>query len=44
MDCGVPFCHNGCPLGNLIPDWNDLVYEDRFEDAIVRAARDEQLP
>ena len=25
MDCGVPFCHNGCPLGNLIPDWNDLV-------------------
>ncbi|HWX43818.1 MAG TPA: glutamate synthase, partial [Solirubrobacteraceae bacterium] len=26
MDCGVPFCHNGCPLGNLIPDWNDLVY------------------
>jgi glutamate synthase (NADPH) small chain len=34
MDCGVPFCHNGCPLGNLIPDWNDLVYEDRFEDAI----------
>jgi glutamate synthase (NADPH/NADH) small chain len=34
MDCGVPFCHNGCPLGNLIPGWNDLVYEDRFEDAI----------
>ncbi|HEX4187844.1 MAG TPA: glutamate synthase subunit beta [Solirubrobacteraceae bacterium] len=34
MDCGVPFCHNGCPLGNLIPDWNDLVYRDRFEDAI----------
>jgi glutamate synthase (NADPH/NADH) small chain len=34
MDCGVPFCHNGCPLGNLIPDWNDLVYHDRFEDAI----------
>jgi glutamate synthase (NADPH/NADH) small chain len=25
MDCGIPFCHNGCPLGNLIPDWNDLV-------------------
>jgi len=35
MDCGVPFCHNGCPLGNLIPDWNDLVYRDRFSDAIV---------
>jgi glutamate synthase (NADPH) small chain len=34
MDCGVPFCHNGCPLGNLIPDWNDLVYRDRFRDAI----------
>ena len=34
MDCGVPFCHNGCPLGNLIPDWNDLVYRDRFADAI----------
>ncbi len=34
MDCGVPFCHNGCPLGNLIPDWNDLVYHGRFEDAI----------
>lgn len=34
MDCGVPFCHNGCPLGNLIPDWNDLVYRDRWEDAI----------
>ncbi len=35
MDCGVPFCHNGCPLGNLIPDWNDLVYRDRWLDAIV---------
>jgi glutamate synthase (NADPH/NADH) small chain len=34
MDCGVPFCHNGCPLGNLIPDWNDLVYRDRWQDAI----------
>ena len=34
MECGVPFCHNGCPLGNLIPDWNDLVYRDRWEDAI----------
>ena len=34
MDCGVPFCHNGCPLGNLIPDWNDLVYRDRWAEAI----------
>lgn len=34
MDCGVPFCHNGCPLGNLIPDWNDLVYQGRWQDAI----------
>jgi glutamate synthase (NADPH/NADH) small chain len=34
MDCGVPFCHTGCPLNNLIPDWNDLVYHDRWKDAI----------
>src|SRR3712207_2489472 len=34
MECGIPFCHNGCPLGNLIPDWNDLVYRDRWHDAI----------
>ena len=34
MECGVPFCHNGCPLGNLIPDWNDLVYQDRWREAI----------
>jgi len=34
MDCGVPFCHSGCPLGNLIPDWNDLVYHDRWHDAL----------
>src|ERR1700690_4202428 len=34
MDCGVPFCHNGCPLGNLIPDWNDLVFHDRWQDAL----------
>src|SRR6201990_654857 len=36
MDCGIPFCHNGCPLGNLIPEWNDLVYKDRWRDAIER--------
>ncbi len=34
MDCGVPFCHTGCPLTNIIPDWNDLVYRDRWQDAI----------
>jgi glutamate synthase (NADPH) small chain len=34
MECGVPFCHEGCPLGNLIPDWNDLVYRDRWREAI----------
>ena len=34
MSCGVPFCHQGCPLGNLIPDWNDLVYRDRWREAI----------
>ena len=33
MDCGVPFCHEGCPLGNLIPDWNDLVYRDKWREA-----------
>ena len=34
MDCGVPFCHDGCPLGNLIPDWNDLVYRGNWREAI----------
>ena len=34
MDCGIPFCHDGCPLGNLIPDWNDLVYRDDWHAAI----------
>ena len=36
MDCGIPFCNNGCPLGNLIPDWNDLVYRGNWKDAIER--------
>ena len=36
MDCGIPFCHQGCPLGNLIPSWNDLVYRDRWQAAIDR--------
>jgi glutamate synthase (NADPH/NADH) small chain len=35
MDCGIPFCNTGCPLGNLIPDWNDHVYRDRWQDAQV---------
>ena len=34
MDCGVPFCHNGCPLTNLIPDWNDFIYHGRWHDAV----------
>ncbi len=34
MDCGVPFCHSGCPLGNMIPDFNDLVYNKKWEDAL----------
>jgi glutamate synthase (NADPH) small chain len=34
MDCGVPFCHSGCPLNNFIPEWNDLVYRDRWRDAM----------
>ncbi len=34
MDCGIPFCHTGCPLNNIIPDWNDLAYQDRWRDAI----------
>src|SRR5437016_6276041 len=35
MDCGIPFCHKGCPLGNIIPDWNDLVYRGRWREAIA---------
>ncbi len=34
MSCAVPFCHTGCPLGNLIPDWNDLVYRGRWKQAL----------
>ena len=34
MDCGIPFCHTGCPLGNIIPDWNDLVYRGQWKQAI----------
>ena len=35
MDCGVPFCHSGCPLGNSIPDWNELVHRNRWQEALV---------
>ena len=44
MDCGIPFCHNGCPLGNLIPEWNDLVYRDRWRDAMERLHATNNFP
>jgi len=44
MDCGIPFCHNGCPLGNLIPEWNDLVLRDRWRDAIERLHATNNFP
>ncbi len=44
MDCGIPFCHNGCPLGNLIPEWNDLVRSDRWRDAIERLHATNNFP
>jgi len=44
MDCGIPFCNNGCPLGNVIPDWNDLVYRGKWEDALVRLHSTNNFP
>ena len=44
MDCGIPFCNNGCPLGNLIPDWNDLVYRGNWKDAIERLHATNNFP
>jgi glutamate synthase (NADPH) small chain len=44
MDCGIPFCHEGCPLGNLIPEWNDLVYKDDWSDAIERLHATNNFP
>jgi len=44
MDCGVPFCHQGCPLGNLIPDWNDFIYRDRWDAAIDRLHATNNFP
>jgi len=44
MNCGIPFCNNGCPLGNIIPDWNDLIYKDRWRDAIERLHATNNFP
>ncbi len=44
MDCGIPFCHQGCPLGNIIPDWNDLVYRNRWREAIGRLHATNNFP
>ena len=44
MDCGIPFCNNGCPLGNLIPDWNDLVYRGHWKDAVERLHATNNFP
>jgi glutamate synthase (NADPH/NADH) small chain len=44
MDCGIPFCNNGCPLGNLIPDWNDLVYKRHWRAAIDRLHATNNFP
>ena len=44
MDCSIPFCHQGCPLGNLIPDWNDLVYKNRWREAIDRLHATNNFP
>ena len=44
MDCGIPFCHKGCPLGNIIPDWNDLIYRGRWKDAIERLHSTNNFP
>src|SRR5712691_5082627 len=44
MDCAIPFCHQGCPLGNIIPDWNDLVYRDQWRKAIERLHATNNFP
>ncbi len=44
MDCGIPFCNSGCPLGNIIPDWNDLVYRDKWQDALARLHSTNNFP
>jgi glutamate synthase (NADPH/NADH) small chain len=44
MDCGIPFCQQGCPLGNLVPEWNDLVYRDRWQAAFYRLSATNNFP
>src|ERR1700742_2215042 len=44
MDCGIPFCHQGCPLGNLIPEWNDLVWRDDWRAAVGRLPATNNFP
>jgi len=44
MDCGIPFCHSGCPVDNLIPEWNDLVYSNRWKDALTRLLKTNNFP
>ena len=44
MDCGIPFCHDGCPLGNLIPEWNDLAWRDDWQAAIERLHATNNFP
>ncbi|MDB5173807.1 MAG: glutamate synthase homotetrameric, partial [Phycisphaerales bacterium] len=44
MDCGIPFCHNGCPLGNIIPEWNDLVFKNRWFDALEMLHKTNNFP
>jgi glutamate synthase (NADPH/NADH) small chain len=44
MDCGIPFCHNGCPLGNLIPEWNDLIWRQHWQDAAARLHATNNFP
>ncbi|HMC02706.1 MAG TPA: glutamate synthase, partial [Cellulomonadaceae bacterium] len=44
MDCGIPFCHSGCPLGNLIPEWNDLIWRDDWRGALERLHATNNFP
>src|SRR5438034_5728445 len=44
MDCGVPFCHQGCAVGNIIPDWNDLVYRGQWQEALLRLLATNNFP
>src|SRR3954447_22026163 len=44
MDCGIPFCPQGCPLGNVIPEWNDLVYRGRFHEALEMLQKTNNFP